>query len=379
MMQPVAYDSTPAAADHRRLHNFSAGPGTLPLEVMLEVRDELPVYGDVGASIMEISHRSPAYTEVTERASAALRSLLGLGDDWHVLFLQGGASMQFHQVPLNFLPEGGTADYLNTGEWSSKAIKEAHVVGQSRNAAPRVAASSEDENFNYIPARDAWDLDAGAAYLHYTSNNTIFGTQFAGEPEAEVPLVCDASSDFLSRPMAAQRYGLIYAGAQKNIGPAGATVVLVKDGFVHERRSGLPTMLDYGTHTAKLFNTPPVFAVYMIEKVLRWLQNLGGLPAVEKQNDEKAARLYGAVDATDFYQGTARPDSRSKMNVTFRIKGGDEELEARFIQEAKREGLLALKGHRSVGGLRASIYNACAPESVEALVQFMQEFERAKG
>ncbi|MEM1043705.1 MAG: 3-phosphoserine/phosphohydroxythreonine transaminase [Bacteroidota bacterium] len=379
MMQPLAYDSTPDAADHARLHNFSAGPGTLPLEVILEVREELPVYGDLGSSIMEISHRSPAYTEVTNSAVEALRSLLGLGDDWHVLFLQGGASMQFHQVPVNFLPAGGSADYLNTGTWSQKAIKEAHVVGQHRGAAPHVVATSEDKNFSYIPDRDGWEFGDDAAYLHYTSNNTIFGTQFAEEPEAAVPLVCDASSDFLSRPLAAERYGLIYAGAQKNIGPAGATVILVQDGFLRQRQSGLPTMLDYGTHAAKLFNTPPVFAVYIIEKVLRWLQGVGGLQAMEQQNDEKAARLYGAIDATDFYRGTAREDSRSRMNVTFRIKDGNEDLEARFIQEAKGEGLLALKGHRSVGGLRASIYNACAPASVEALVQFMEEFERTRG
>ncbi len=379
MMQPVAYEPTPKAATSERLHNFSAGPGTLPAEVMEEVKEELPIYGDVGASIMEISHRSPAYSEVHGRAVEAMRDLLGLGDDWQVVFLQGGASMQFHQVPLNFLPEGGSADYLNTGAWSKKAIKEAEIVGKGRSAGPHLVASSEDENFNYIPDRDGWDLDPEAAYLHYTSNNTIFGTQFAEEPEADVPLVCDASSDFLSRRVSPQRYGLIYAGAQKNIGPAGVTAVLVRDDFLERRQSGLPTMLDYGTHTAKLFNTPPVFAVYVVEKVLRWLQAQGGLDGVARQNDRKAARLYGAIDATDFYRGTARPDSRSKMNVTFRIQDGDEELEARFIREAKEEGLLALKGHRSVGGLRASIYNACAPESVEALVSFMEAFERANG
>ncbi len=379
MMQPVEYDPAPDTSGHQRLHNFSAGPGTLPLDVMLEVRDELPLYGDVGASIMEISHRSPAYSQVHGRAVESLRRLLGLGDDWHVLFLQGGASMQFHQVPLNFLPPAGSADYLNTGVWSTKAIKEATIVGEGRKAAPRTAASSQDQNFSYIPDAETWDLDDGAAYLHYTSNNTIFGTEFADEPEAAVPLVCDASSDFLSRPIDAGRYGLIYAGAQKNIGPAGVTVVLVKDSFLQKRQGGIPTMLDYGTHTAKLFNTPPVFAVYIVEKVLRWLEDLGGLDAIEKINTEKADLLYGAIDATDFYRGTARTDSRSKMNVTFRIQDGDEGLEAAFIEQAKGEGLLALKGHRSVGGLRASIYNACERSSVDALVQFMQEFERTKG
>ena len=375
MMQPVEYEPTPSSAAHTRLHNFSAGPGTLPLAVIEEVRAELPVYGDVGASIMEISHRSPAYDAVDQSAKQHLRDLLGLGDEWHILFLQGGASMQFHQVPLNVLPEGGSADYLVTGAWAKKAFKEAQIVGGTRNASARAAASSEDENFSYIP--DTWDLDDGAAYLHYTSNNTIFGTQFADEPEANVPLVCDASSDFLSRPLTLDRYGLIYAGAQKNIGPAGVTAVLVKDDFLQRRHPNLPTILDYGTHAAKMFNTPPVFAVYVVEKVLRWLKDQGGLDGIRQRNDEKAAMLYGAIDATDFYRGTARADSRSKMNVTYRIT--DESLEPVFIEEAKKEGLLALKGHRSVGGLRASIYNACEPASVEALVQFMQEFERAHG
>ncbi|MEP0546892.1 MAG: 3-phosphoserine/phosphohydroxythreonine transaminase [Rhodothermales bacterium] len=376
MMQPADLASTPDAAA-KRLHNFSAGPGTLPLAVMEEVRAELPVFGDLGSSIMEVSHRSAAYTKVDEDAKQHLRDLLGLGDDWHILFLQGGASMQFHQVPLNFLPDGGVADYLVTGSWAKKALKEAVIVGGTRNAKGRSAASSEDAQFTYIPKRADWDLDPEAAYLHYTSNNTIYGTQFADEPDVDVPLVCDASSDFLSRPMTLDRYGLIYAGAQKNIGPAGVTVVLIKDDFLQQRHSGLPTMLDYGTHAAKMFNTPPAFAVYMVEKVLRWLKDLGGLDAMEQRNDAKAARLYGAIDATDFYRGTAREDSRSKMNVTFRL--ADENLEPVFVEEAKKEGLVALKGYRTVGGIRASIYNACEPESVEALVQFMQAFEHKHG
>lgn len=377
MMQPVEYEPTPQSASNERLHNFSAGPGTLPLSVIEEVKAELPVYEDVGASIMEISHRSGAYDAVDQAAKQHLRDLLGLGDEWHVLFLQGGASMQFHQVPLNFLPDGGSADYLVTGSWAKKALKEANIVGQGRNASARAAASSEDENYSYIPDASTWDLDDGAAYLHYTSNNTIFGTQFADEPDANAPLVCDASSDFLSRPISVDRYGLIYAGAQKNIGPAGVTVVLVKDDFLQSRRGGLPTMLDYGTHAAKMFNTPPVFAVYIVEKVLRWLKDQGGIAGIEERNDRKAKALYDAIDATDFYRGTARTDSRSKMNVTYRI--ADESLEPVFIEQAKKEGLLALKGHRSVGGLRASIYNACEPESVDALVAFMREFERRNG
>ncbi len=366
-----------ATAVEPRLHNFSAGPGALPTEVMEEVRDELPAYPGLGASIVEVSHRSAAYTEIHENAVAAMKRLLGLGDDWHVLFLQGGASLQFHQVPLNFLPEGGTADYLNTGEWSKKAIKEAQIVARTRGATINVAASSEDAQFAYIPERAAWRLSPDAAYLHFTSNNTIYGTEFDADPEVDVPLVCDASSDFLSRPIRTERYGLIYAGAQKNIGPAGAAAVLLRDDFFQRRHGGLPTMLDYGTHTAKLFNTPPVFAVYIIEKVLRWIERNGGLEAMAARNDEKARLLYGAIDATDFYRGTARKDSRSRMNVTFRLPS--EALEAKFVQEAKGEGLLALKGYRTVGGIRASIYNAVSLESVQALVDFMRRFEQANG
>ena len=373
MMQPVEYQDAHEDAAAGRLYNFSAGPGTLPTEVMLEVKEELPVYQDVGASIMEISHRSPAYDAVEEGARERLRRLLpGLADGWHILFLQGGASMQFHQVPLNFLPEDGSADYLVTGTWAKKALKEAQMLGSAR-----AAASSEADAYTYIPDPDSWDLDPGAAYLHFTSNNTVYGTQFQDEPDVEPLLVCDASSDFLSRPLSLERYGLIYAGAQKNIGPAGVTVVLVRDDFLQRRNQPLPTMLDYGTHTAKLFNTPPVFAVYLVEKVLRWLLDLGGIPAIQKINDGKAARLYARIDQTDFYRGTVEPGSRSKMNVTFRLPS--EALEARFIAEAKAEGLLALKGHRSVGGVRASIYNACPPEAVDALIAFMDAFEQDNG
>lgn len=356
----------------QRLHNFSAGPGSLPAEVMEEVANELPVFGDLGSSIMEISHRSPAYTEINESAVARLKGLLGMSDDWHVMFLQGGASMQFYQVALNFLPEGGSADYVNTGAWSTKAIKEAKRCGSVN-----VAATSEDANFNYIPKQSGWNVDPNAAYLHFTSNNTIFGTQFQDEPTSDVPLVCDVSSDFLSRPISLDRYGLLYAGAQKNIGPAGATAVMIREDFLQTKNPNLPTMLDYGTHVSKLFNTPPVFAVYIIEKVLRWIETNGGLAGMVARNDEKANALYGAIDATEFYNGTAQVDSRSKMNVTFRLPS--EELEARFIADAKEEGLLALKGHRSAGGVRASIYNACTIDSVHALTDFMARFEAANG
>ena len=355
-----------------RKHNFSAGPGALPEEVLLEVKNELPVYDDIGASVMEISHRSATYTDIAESARSRLRALLGLGEEWHILFLQGGASLQFYQAPLNFLPPGGTADYLDTGSWASKALKEARRVGDAR-----CAASSKDRNYAYIPEPSSWELTSGAAYLHFTSNNTIYGTQFREEPEVDVPLVCDASSDFLSRPIDLERYGLIYAGAQKNIGPAGVTVVLVRDALLQRANPDLPTMLAYRTHVEKLFNTPPVFAVYVVEKVLRWLEGQGGVAGIEQINAEKARRLYARIDANDFYRGTADPGSRSQMNVCFRL--ADESLEAAFVQEAAREGLLALKGHRSVGGIRASIYNACSMASVEALVSFMDHFERVNG
>ena len=371
-MESVEIKERPEATAGTRQHNFSAGPGTLPEAVLLEMRDELPVYGDVGASVMEISHRSPAYDAIEASARALLRKLLGLSDDWHILFLGGGASMQFHQVPLNFLPAGGLADYLVTGTWAKKAFKEALLLGEVYQA-----ASSEDDAFTYIPDPATWDVDPAAAYLHFTSNNTVYGTQFQAMPDLDMPLVCDASSDFLSRRFTLDRYGLIYAGAQKNIGPAGVTVVLVRDAFLQRRNQPLPTMLDYGTHAAKRFNTPPVFAIYAVEKVLRWLDRLGGIDAIAQINDEKAARLYGRIDATDFYRGTAQTGSRSKMNVTFRLPS--EALEQQFIAEAKAHGLLALKGHRSVGGIRASIYNACPLASVEALVSFMDDFEQKNG
>ncbi len=364
--------SAPATSPAGRLHNFAAGPAVLPLSVLEEVKAELPAYRSAGASIMEISHRSGEYTEIADGARGHLRRLLGIGDDWHILFLQGGASMQFYQVPLNFLPADGMADYLVTGSWSKKALKEAKAVGPTHTV-----ASSEDRNFSYIPAPDAWKFSANPAYVHFTSNNTIFGTQFRTEPDAPAPLVCDASSDFLSRPINATRYGLIYAGAQKNLGPAGVTLVLIHDAFLQTRKADLPAMLDYGTHVKTLYNTPPVFAVYILEKVLRWVSDLGGLHAIQEINERKAKHLYDALDASSFYRGTAEAGSRSLMNVCFRLP--EEPLEASFLSEAKAAGLLALKGHRSVGGIRASIYNACPEESVDALVAFMKHFETRHG
>ncbi len=355
-----------------RLHNFSAGPGTLPLSVLEAAREELPVYGKTGASVMEISHRSPEYIAIETSARVRIRSLLGLTEDWHILFLGGGASMQFHQVPLNFLPSDGQAGYLLTGVWAKKAHAEACKIGHGR-----IVASSAESTFNYISDPESWVLDRRDSYLHYTSNNTIYGTQFHSPPNVNCPLVCDASSDFLSRPIELDRYGLIYAGAQKNIGPAGVTVVLVQDRFLKTRNASLPTMLDYGTHAAKCFNTPPVHAVYMVEKVLRWLEEQGGIPGIQAVNQKKARLLYDAIDSSEFYRGTAQKASRSQMNVTFRLT--NEELEPVFIQRAAEHGLLALKGHRSVGGMRASIYNACPLDSVNVLIEFMRDFEKKNG
>lgn len=355
-----------------RLHNFSAGPAALPEAVLLEMKEEFPVYGELGASVLEISHRSAAYTQIEQDAKERVRRLLHIGGEWHVLFLQGGASMQFHQIPLNFRGEGASADYVVTGRWAVNALKEAQRTGKAR-----AAASSEDQNFAYIPDANAWDIDPGAAYLHMTSNNTVVGTQFTEVPRVDPPIVCDASSDFLSRPIDMANYALIYAGAQKNIGPAGATVVLVHDRFLQRRNKSLPVMLDYGIHAAKLYNTPPVFAVYLIGKVLAWLEAQGGLAAIEKINERKAAKLYARIERTDFYRGTAHKGARSRMNVTFRLPS--EDLEAHFLSEARGRGLLALKGHRSVGGMRASLYNACPEESVDALIAFMDDFERERG
>jgi len=355
-----------------RLYNFSAGPGTLPQDVLEEARDEMLVFKDAGASVMEISHRSPQYTVIAEEARSLFRELLGIGDEWHALFLQGGASLQFYQTALNFLPSDGAADYVVTGAWAKKAHAEAKRIGDAR-----VAASSADQNFNHIPGVVDWQLSDDAAYVHITSNNTIYGTQFAADPDPGVPMICDASSDFLSRPIDMSKYGLLYAGAQKNIGPAGVTVVLVHDDFLGRIPAGLPTLLDYRTHAEKLFHTPPVFSVYMVEKVLRWIQRGGSLADMKTRNDEKAGLLYTRIDASDFYTGVAREDSRSNMNVTFRLPS--EELEGIFLADAKANGMVALKGHRSAGGIRASIYNACPRDGVVALASFMADFEARHG
>jgi phosphoserine aminotransferase len=356
-----------------RIHNFSAGPARLPLEVLKKAKADLPDYNEMGQSIMEMSHRSAAYTEIDQQAKSRLRSLLNLGEDFHIMFLQGGASAQFMMAPFNFLSKNQTADYIDTGRWSAKAIKEAKLFGNVH-----VPFSSDETGYDRVPQKKLSYTD-DAAYVHFTSNNTVAGTQFASEPETNgIPLICDASSDFLSRPVDVSRYGLIYAGAQKNVGPAGVTIVILKKDFLEKANpENVPTILQYQTHTQKIFNTPPTFNVYMVILVLEWIQNKGGISHFAEFNKEKADLLYDEIDRDDFYRGAVEKNSRSLMNVTYRLPS--EELELKFLSEAANQNLVALKGHRSVGGVRASIYNACPMESVEVLVSFMQNFRDENG
>lgn len=361
-----------------RIFNFSAGPAVLPEPVLEEARRDLVSLPGVGMSVLELSHRSSTVGEIIDSATANIRALAGVPDDYHVLFLQGGATQQFAMVPLNLLSSEGTADYVLTGVWSKKALEEARRFG-----ATRVAGSSEPDGFSRVPAVDELDRSGTAAYLHVTSNNTICGTQWPVLPEShDVPLVVDASSDIFSRPLKVEDHGLIYAGAQKNLGPAGVTLVIARDDLIRRDVSSgavVPTMLRYTTYadSGSLYNTPPVFAIYLVGLVLKWLVANGGLTAMAERNERKAKQLYAAIDRTGFYRGTAASESRSRMNVTFRLP--TEDLEARFLSEAKQAGFDGLKGHRSVGGLRASIYNAFPETGVEALCSFMTEFERTHG
>jgi phosphoserine aminotransferase len=356
------------------VHNFNAGPAVLPRPVLERVQAELLDYGGTGMSVMEMSHRSSTFEGILGQAEADLRQLLGLGADYQVLFLQGGATGQFAMAPLNLRAEGQSADYTLTGAWAKAAFKEARRLGSCR-----VAASTEPGGFNRVPAQAELDLDPNAAYLHFTSNETIHGIEWSDEPQppAGVPLVCDMSSDILSRPFDASRYGLIYAGAQKNLGPSGVTVVIVRQELLQRTPGNLPIMLDYRlqAENRSLYNTPPVFAIYIVGLVLRWILDLGGLGAMAERNRAKAERLYEVLDQSGgFYRGHAEAGSRSRMNVTFRLPG--EAAEAAFFKQASAEGFVGLKGHRSLGGARASLYNALPPESVEALAGFMREFQR---
>jgi phosphoserine aminotransferase len=359
-----------------RIYNLNAGPAVLPVSVLEQAQRDLLSLPGVGMSVLEISHRSKTFEAIIGEAESDVRKLAGIPAGYQVMFLGGGASLQFSMVPMNLLPPGGKADYVVTGSWSKKAVKEAQKVG-----AVQVAASTEGENFARIPRQEELKLDPGAAYVHITTNNTIFGTQWWYDPQVgSVPLVADASSDIFSRPIDVSRYGLIYAGAQKNLGPAGVTLVIARDDLIAKAPKGLATMLDYRTHAENksLYNTPPVFAIYVVGLVAKWILAEGGLEAIGRRNAQKAGRLYDAIDASGgFYRPHAKADSRSHMNVTFRL--GSEDLEKTFLAEATEAGFAGLKGHRSVGGVRASIYNAFPAEGVEALVSFMKEFQRKSG
>jgi len=358
-----------------RIHNFNAGPAALPLPVLEEIKEEFLDYKGSGMSVTELSHRSKWFDDIINETVERTKRLLKLGEDFHVLFIQGGASLQFCMIPMNLSVQGKPVDYVNTGTWSTKAIKEAEIQGKDVH----VIASSEDKDFSYIP-KD-FQVDRDAAYLHFTSNNTIKGTQWAEFPKAgDVPLISDMSSDIMSRSFDASPFGLIYAGAQKNIGPSGTALVIVRRDMLDRVPDGLPTMLRYTTYAEKnsMFNTPSCFVIYTINLVLKWVEeSIGGLDKMEQLNKEKAGFLYDFIDKSDFYRGTAAKDSRSLMNVTFRLPS--EDLEAKFVAEALKQGLGGLKGHRSVGGCRASIYNATGMDGIEALVAFMTEFEKKEG
>lgn len=358
-----------------RIYNFSAGPAVLPLTVLEEAQRDLLALPGVGMSVLEISHRSKTFDAIIQGAEADIRTLASVPDNYRVLFLQGGASLQFSMAPMNLMPPTNKADYLVTGVWSKKAVKEAKRVGQVN-----IAATTEADNFRRIPDDAEITLDAEAAYVHYTTNNTIYGTQWQRTPQAgEAPLVADASSDIFCKPIEVAKHGLIYAGAQKNLAPAGVTLVILRDDLLARSSDSLHTMLNYKTHAdnQSLYNTPPVFAIYVLGLTVKWLLEQGGLAAIERHNTEKAGLLYDAIDATEFYRPHAAADSRSLMNVTFRLPS--EELEKQFVAEATKAGMDGLKGHRSVGGIRASIYNAFPKAGVEALVAFMREFERKNG
>lgn len=355
-----------------RIFNFSAGPATLPQAVLEQARDELVNWRGSGMSVMEMSHRGKEYMSIHAEAEADLRELLGIPANYKVLFLQGGASAQFAMVPMNLLRGKTSADYLNTGEWSKKAIKEAKKFTDVN-----IVASSEDKKFTYAPAQDAWQLDPNAAYVHYTPNETIGGVEIFWTPETgNVPLVADMSSNILSRPVDVAKFGLIYAGAQKNIGPAGLTIVIVREDLLGETLKGTPTMFDYkiAADNDSMYNTPPTFAIYIAGLVFKWLRAKGGLATMEKENIAKAALLYDFLDTSEFFISPVARENRSRMNVPFTLKNTD--LDEEFLKRAKARGMIQLKGHRSVGGMRASIYNAMPIEGVKTLVELMREFEK---
>src|SRR6266542_2063894 len=358
-----------------RIFNFSAGPAVLPVEVLQEAQRDLLALPGVGMSILEISHRSKTFDDIIHGCEADMRTLAKIPADYTILFLQGGASLQFSMVPMNLLPANGSADYIVTGAWGQKAVKEAKKMG-----GVRIAASTESENFTRLPKQEELKLDPNAAYVHMTSNNTIFGTEFHWLPDVGgVPLVSDMSSDIFSRPIDVGKHALIYAGAQKNLAPAGVTLVIIREDMLKRTPSTLPTMLSYAVHAENqsLYNTPPVFPIYVMRLVMTWLLKNGGLEGMDAANARKANKLYAEIDRSGYFRGHAHKDCRSRMNVTFRLP--NEELDKKFAKEATAAGLDGLKGHRSVGGMRASIYNAFPEAGIDALVEFMRDFERKNG
>jgi len=358
-----------------RVFNFSAGPGVLPEDVLAQARDEMLDWNGSGMSVMEMSHRGKEFMSIAEKAEADLRELMAIPANYKVLFLQGGASAQFAMVPMNLLRGKTKADYINTGQWSKKAISEAKRYGTVN-----VAATAEADGFNSVPAQSTWKLDADAAYLHYTPNETIGGVEFPFVPDAgSVPLVADMSSTILSRPVDVSKFGLIYAGAQKNIGPAGLTVVIVREDLIGQTVAGTPTMFDYQTHAKEgsMYNTPPTYGWYLAGLVFARLKAQGGLTAMAAHNKRKAEKLYAAIDGSGFYKNPVAKESRSWMNVPFTL--ADSNLDEAFLKGAKAAGMVSLKGHRSVGGMRASIYNAMPEAGVDALIDYMADFAKRNG
>lgn len=353
-----------------RVFNFSPGPATLPYEVLQKAGKDVVNFKETGIGLIEVSHRSKEFMAVAKEAEANLRELMQIPSNYKVLFLQGGASSQFFMIPMNLLGNGKKATYLNTGTWSKKAIKEAKLFGDIE-----VPYSSEDSSFNRVPTPGEYEVSADSEYLYYVSNNTIYGTEFPDLPQTETMLISDMSSDILSRPVDVAKFGIIFAGAQKNLGPAGVTIVIIREDLLERTPPNIPTMLSYKTHADKdsMFNTPPCFAIYVVGEVLKWLKQQGGVAAMEKINKDKAALLYQQIDSGDYYRGHAEKASRSLMNIAFNLP--TPELEAKFISEAAAVGLNGLKGHRSIGGCRASIYNAFPTEGVVKLVEFMKTFE----
>ena len=354
-----------------RAYNFSPGPAALPLEVLETIREDLPDWQGTGMSVMEVSHRGKDFIELAERAEANLRELLGVPADYSVLFTQGGATMQFSMAPMNLAGPDDTVDFVQTGSWSKKAVGEA-----AKFCATNVVADSSDQNFTYIPDEDSWDRSDNAAYLHYTPNETIAGVEFHFIPGGDVPLVADMSSNILSRPIDVSRFGVIYAGAQKNIGPAGLTLVIVRNDLLERAPKNLPHLMTWRSYaeSGSMTNTPPTFTWYVADLVFQYLKGQGGLAAIAEVNERKATKLYAAIDGSDFYSNPVREDSRSWMNVPFVL--ADPSLDPVFLEQSKAAGLENLKGHRSVGGMRASLYNAVAEDAVDALIEFMAEFER---